>query len=365
MPDIISRWIRHGVLGTVALFTIVLWVAALLLWCAHDLASGAPLPRPLQMLMVETFLIGSSFSAILATVIALAQSLKRRPKVLMVGAAALLLAALHGWIDSFQVLQLRLATGGRPVPVFELFTAGLMPFVLIYGLYATAISLMLSAVAVRETERRLAEARDAAQQAQLAALRFQLNPHFLFNTLNAISSLIVTHRNDEAEEMTVKLSDFLRTSLEADPESEVSLDEELATTQSYLEIETVRFGQRLQVEYDCPATLLGAHVPSFLLQPIVENSIKYAVAPSRRPVTISIRAVADVHSLRLSVEDDGRQAFGTAPAGGTGLGLANVRKRLAAFYGNAASLEALVTDRGFAVSLAMPLRQKQDLLAAE
>nr|WP_243852913.1 histidine kinase [Sphingomonas naasensis] len=218
---------------------------------------------------------------------------------------------------------------------------------------------------VRESERRLVEARHATQQAQLAALRFQLNPHFLFNTLNAISSLIVTRRNEEAERMTMKLSEFLRLSLEADPDAEVMLDEELGNTQSYLEIEAVRFGDRLKTEFECPAELLGAWVPSFLLQPLVENSVKYAVAPSRKPVLLSVRASAAQGTLRLVVEDSGRQGVGLAPATGTGLGLDNVRKRLAAFYGAQASVEAQAKGRGFAVQLALPLRYARMQQAAE
>ncbi len=278
------------------------------------------------------------------------------------------IALLHGAIDTqihlSLVERLGAASGLRRAPWVRLFNGGLMPFALIYGLYATALALMLSARAVRVSEHRLAEARNAAQNAELAALRFQLNPHFLFNTLNAISSLIVTNRNADADRMTMKLSDFLRLTLEADPEAEVTLDEELATTQSYLDIEAVRFGERLRFEFECPATLLEARVPSFLLQPIVENSIKYAVLPSRLPITLSLRATCADEMLQLRIKDDGRQSFGTPSPGGTGLGLRNVRKRLTAFYGDQCDLSATATDGGFVVVLTLPLRFAEKIEAA-
>ncbi len=233
-----------------------------------------------------------------------------------------------------------------------------------FALLAAAYTILESQKLAREQERELAKSRQAASRAeasataaQLAVLRYQLNPHFLFNTLNAISSLIVTDRAADAETMTGKLSGFLRASLEADPEGEVTLDEELETVQSYLDIETVRFGERLNVAFECPAPLLDALVPSFLLQPIIENAIKYAVAPARRPVTISLRASVHGDRLRLMVEDDGGQAFGALPRGGTGLGLANIRQRLRTFYGDAGTLDATATGRGFIVILGLPYRR--------
>jgi len=365
MVRLIPRTLRRREFGIAVLLTVTLWIAALFLWSASDLAEGTPIPAPYQLVLLGTFLLGLIFSAILAAAIAGARRLPRRQCILATAAAALALALLHGWIDAHMLVWMRAAMGAKAATVTLLFFSGLMPFILLYGLYAAALGLMLSAMTTRQREKQLAEARSAAQQAQLAALRFQLNPHFLFNTLNAISSLIVTRRNDEAEQMTMKLSEFLRISLEADPEAEVTLDEELATTQSYLDIEAVRFGARLQVDFECPTALLDAYVPSLLLQPLVENSIKYAVAPSRHRVTLSVRATSEDGALRLVVADDGRNAFGSRPSGSTGLGIANVRKRLAGFYGAAAEIRAVATERGFTVTLRLPLRFAPAVRAAE
>lgn len=203
--------------------------------------------------------------------------------------------------------------------------------------------------------RSLADAHSAAQQAQLTALRFQLNPHFLFNTLNAISSMIVTKRNAEAELMTERLSSFLRASLSSDPTELVSLEEELALIEEYLEIETVRFEERLAVEIHCEPRIADVPVPSFLLQPLAENAVKYGVSPSPEPVLIRIDAARQGSQLVIRVEDDGRFSDTPGDRSGTGVGLANVRRRLDALYGDRAAIEAKPLERGYAVMIRLPL----------
>lgn len=368
MHSVVPERFRRREFAIAAGLTVLLWAAALLLWCAQDLVSGVAFPYAYKLLLAKTFLLGVAFSAGLAAMIDVSRKLHRFWMITVTAGGAITIAMVHGFVDASLMTSFRGQLHLPAVPLIELFYRGLMPFILIYGLYATALGLMLSEMTVRDSERRLAEARDATQQAQLAALRFQLNPHFLFNTLNAlnaISSLIVTHRNDEAERMTMKLSEFLRLSLEADPDAEVTLDEELANTQSYLEIEGVRFPDRLRTDFECPAELLNAYVPSFLLQPLVENSVKYAVAPSRAPVTVMVHVSASQDQLIVTVEDFGRQGFGGEQAGGTGLGLANVRQRLAAFYGARGAVEARSSGYGFVVRLTMPLRFARVQQAAE
>jgi sensor histidine kinase YesM len=201
----------------------------------------------------------------------------------------------------------------------------------------------------------LTDAHSAAQQAQLTALRFQLNPHFLFNTLNAISSMIVTRRNADAEMMTERLSSFLRASLSSDPTELVPLEEELALIEEYLEIETVRFEERLLVEIDCAPDVASARVPSFLLQPLAENAVKYGVSPSPEPVLVRITGRREGRQLVITIEDNGRFSEEAGTRGGTGVGLANVRHRLAALYGTRASFRTERRDPGFAATIRMPL----------
>jgi signal transduction histidine kinase len=183
----------------------------------------------------------------------------------------------------------------------------------------------------------LVRAQAAAHQAQIRMLRYQLNPHFLFNTLNAISALVLEKRNADAEAMILRLSRFLRHTIDTDPEQFARLDEEARTQLLYLEIETARFGDRLRVDCEIPPALADCLVPSLLLQPIVENAIKHAVGPSPDGGAIRIRASARNGRLRLSVEDDGPGIAGGPVAPGS-IGLKNTRERLSSIYGGGATL---------------------------
>lgn len=231
----------------------------------------------------------------------------------------------------------------------------------LHSLYAAGLGLVLSNQAMRKREAQLNEARALAHQAQVAALRFQLNPHFLFNTLNAVSTLVVTGRNAEAEAMIGRLCEFLRVSFAADPNAVTPLAEELATVEAYLEIESVRFGERLQVEVLCPPELETALAPGLILQPLVENAVKYGVATSRRKVKVRVEAATAGEDLKLLVEDDGDAANLPADHAGTGVGLENARRRLTALYGERAGLEAgRLPGGGWRTALWLPLERAED-----
>jgi two-component sensor histidine kinase len=209
-------------------------------------------------------------------------------------------------------------------------------------------------------KRRAAEAESAAQAAQVRALRYQVNPHFLFNTLNSLSSLVMSKRPEEAEEMILKLSNFFRSSLSLDATADVTLAEEIELQRLYLDIEKVRFPRRLKVDIDIPRELEDARVPGLILQPVVENAIKYGVSNTRDRVTLTIRA-AEAGPGRFTIEVT--NSGGTVPARGrgapthgTGVGLANVRQRLEARFGSAATCQFGPTDDGgYRVSMTLPL----------
>jgi len=224
-------------------------------------------------------------------------------------------------------------------------------FVAWSGLYVA----LSYATKIRQIERTAALYRAAAQSAQLRALRYQINPHFLFNTLNALSTLVLRQRNVEAEKMIMNLASFFRTSLTGDPTEDVTLAEEIRTQRLYLEIEQNRFPERLLVTIDVPPELEQALVPGFILQPLVENAIKYGVSRSVDPVTVAIQARAEGGDLMISVVDDGCPSF-EAPAG-TGVGLKNVTDRLATHFDGAASMRfGPRAEGGFRVDLKLPLR---------
>jgi hypothetical protein len=210
-------------------------------------------------------------------------------------------------------------------------------------------------------QRRLAHAESAAQAAQVRALRYQVNPHFLFNTLNSLSSLVMTGRTDRAETMLLALSTFFRTSLSLDPGADVTLAEEIDLQRLYLDIEKARFPDRLHVEIDVPRELEQARLPALLLQPIVENAIKYGVSKSRKAVIVRIDARhLDNHRMVLEIsnrlKNGGQESLPAATHEGTGLGLANVCQRLEARWGNHASCRfGPMAGGGYKVSLTMPV----------
>lgn len=217
-----------------------------------------------------------------------------------------------------------------------------------------------------ELRRRAATAEAAAQAAQIRALRYQVNPHFLFNTLNSLSSLVMTGRTDQAEEMLLKLSTFFRSSLSLDPSADVTLAEEIELQKLYLDIEMVRFPTRLNVVIDVPDDVAHARLPALILQPLVENAIKYGVSKTREKITLTIQAER-IGEKRLSVriinsgKADAKPRKGAIDDHGTGVGLANVCQRLDARFGGAATCDfGPRSDGGYEVHLTMPMDRRDD-----
>jgi two-component system LytT family sensor kinase len=195
-----------------------------------------------------------------------------------------------------------------------------------------------------------------AQEAQLKMLRYQLNPHFLFNTLNAISTLILDNENRTANQTVVRLSEFLRYTLDQDPMKKVTLRQEIEAMNLYLTTERLRFGERLRLEFAVEERALEALVPSLLLQPLIENAVKYAVSPAEQGGTIRVEGRARGVMLELAVSDDGPGLnTGAAPGAGRGVGLRNIRERLAVLYEDRHRFAALDNSPGLRIELALPL----------
>lgn len=216
---------------------------------------------------------------------------------------------------------------------------------------------MLAGAQARVAQRREERFRSAAKAAELRSLRYQVNPHFLFNALNSLSALVMTGRPDKAEQMIQSLARFYRHSLAEDTSCDVDLADEFDLQRQYLEIEQLRFPERLRPRYDLPDALARVQVPGMILQPLVENSVKYGVSASAAPVTVWIEAREEYGMLVLSVADDGpgtRDA--RRRADGFGIGLANVRDRLAARFGAEASVTSgPVAGGGYQTQLRLPL----------
>ena len=289
-------------------------------------------------------------------------------------------ATYVGWIFVLSVLHLLAflliywLIGGprlpRNAPIADalayfklLFVGNLRTNLIIYAL------LLFGVMAVNYYRRYLAGEQRAAQlqaqlaQAQLQALKMQLHPHFLFNTLNAISELV--HKEPEtAERMVIQLSDMLRVSLDSIGVQEIPLQQELDFLRRYLDIEETRFRDRLKIRVDVEPAALGAYVPNMILQPLVENAIRHGISPLSRGGSIDIRARRNGSTLNLQICDDGRglSANGENGSRGNGVGLANTRARLTQLYGPDGfdlDIES-VPDAGVAVSVTIPLREQLD-----
>lgn len=226
--------------------------------------------------------------------------------------------------------------------------------VLVYWAVAGACHAVTNFRRSQERERRAAELQEQLTRAQLQALRMQINPHFLFNTLNSIAALI--HVNPRAaDEMLGDLSELLRRSLES-TQDEIPLTQELDLINAYLRIEQKRFGDRLTLHLNIPDDLKSALVPALILQPLVENSIRHGIEPQRDPGSIWIEAHRDNQQLQLIVRDNGR---GPTDSGREGIGLANTKARLQALYGaNHQFTFAKAEPKGCRVEILLPLRFK-------
>jgi two-component system LytT family sensor kinase len=210
---------------------------------------------------------------------------------------------------------------------------------------------------LQQQTRRALAATAMAHQAQLKMLRYQLNPHFLFNTLNAISTLILDRNNPIANQMVQGLSAFLRHSLDSDPMQRVTLKQELDALNLYLGIEKMRFAERLTVETRIAADCWSALLPSLLLQPLVENAIKHAIARMIEGGKLTIAAEHRDDRLVLCVADNGpgHPDLKNTNGGGNGIGLKNTRERLQVLYGDAQSVDVRAGDGGgVQVTLSIP-----------
>jgi two-component system, LytTR family, sensor kinase len=195
------------------------------------------------------------------------------------------------------------------------------------------------------------------QQLELQALQHQLNPHFTFNALNSVCALLEAERYDDAETMSEQLSTFLRYSLSKSPDSLVRLADELAAIEAYLTLQKTRFGDKLKVVWQIDDNLKTQQIPALLLQPLIENAVKYAVATRQQGATITIQGSHQQDQLMLEVTDDGPGSTLVPDLScSSGVGLANIRNRLKQHFGDHASLAVLALPTGFQVNICLPLQ---------
>ncbi|NNF58533.1 MAG: histidine kinase [Rhodothermaceae bacterium] len=228
---------------------------------------------------------------------------------------------------------------------------------LAYGLAVAVVWTVDARQRAQERERNEAALRTELAEAELRALKMQLRPHFLFNTLHAIGATVRKGETDHAIGMLTRLGDLLRLALEHDGSQEVPLRQELDLLERYLDLEAIRFGDRLTTTIEADPEARAALVPSWIVQPLVENALKHAIAPDPGPGHIAIRARRETDRLIVDVQDSGPglgRSMSRAPS--HGVGLANTRSRLAKLYGAAASLD-LLSDDGLCARLTLPYQQ--------
>jgi hypothetical protein len=209
---------------------------------------------------------------------------------------------------------------------------------------------------------RLLRAESEVREARLLALRYQLNPHFLFNSLNAVSTLVLDGNAPAATRMLAQIGDLLRTSLDSEVTAEVTLSQELAFTEGYLAIEQTRLGERLTIDMAVPLETRDALVPSMLLQPLVENAVRYGVAPLIEGGWIAIKSALDADRLRIVIGNSGWRGEGEQKKNGNGIGLGNTAQRLRTLYGTDFQFSLVWPEAGGCeVVLELPLRRALNL----
>lgn len=275
-----------------------------------------------------------------------------RKRLIALAIAVPILAEIFAWVGFFAVMAV------DPTITLKNFTwSSAVSTISFWTWFFLAWSGLYLAVAysfdVQEEQQRTAEIREQAHAAQLRALHSQINPHFLFNSLNSLSALILEGKTGCAESMVTKLAHFLRLGLRSDPNQRIPLSAEVDLQRAYLELEQLRY-EDLYVQFSVPEALASAKVPALILQPIVENAVKHGVARSPPPAKISIEAWAEGACLHLQVTDSGK---GNSSKSGEGIGLANVIQRLRLIYGeaNVGLSTGGLAGGGFQARMALPL----------
>jgi two-component system, LytTR family, sensor kinase len=289
------------------------------------------------------------------------RSVSLRAVAVHVATFAALSMVTEAWSAELQVLFN--PWGNRRWPTFvDTFTTTLLyqvvTFLIAYALILTVTYVADAKESIARQITETARLNEELSKAQLAALRRQIEPHFMYNALNSIAGLVRDNRNDSAVSMIVGLSEFLRRASEDSHRSQVTLLEEVEYLQRYLDIQKTRFGERLQVSLDIPAELLRAQVPNLLLQPLVENAIKHGIAKRVAGGTVRVAGACHNGNLCLSVYNDAPSLPTDWQVTQTGVGIGNLRTRLQILHGNDSGLQLRQVDTGgVEVAVTLPFRE--------
>src|SRR5262245_6313683 len=313
------------------------------------------------MFVVHTLLLtatGYSLTLLMASLYRRLITMRAIWTVIISLGTVILASAAFSFIETWSYSTF-LRPDAKPVGV-EYFGAIILDFALLAAWSSLYYGINYYLLLEEEIDQR-ARLESQASTAQLAMLRYQLNPHFLFNTLNSISTLVLLRQTERANAMLSRLSSFLRYTLVNEPTAKVTLVQEAETLKLYLEIEKMRFEDRLRPHFKIDGDTIGARLPSLLLQPLIENAIKYAVTPAEHGADIWITAQREGRAVRIEVADSGPGPGGTPiDAQSTGVGLANIQDRLVQAYGPAHGYSTRTNEHGdFSVIIEIPLETDQ------
>ena len=333
------------------------WSGYLLLRSVSTFSNGFSL-QLIVPVIIES-IVGYCITLLLSTLYGYYRRLPRITGVLLTIFTLAFATFLYSVLDAFSFSFMRASTPG--VDLTLLFGTVFLNFTVLAGWSALYFGINFYLI-VEEQIDRMEHLETQASSAHLAMLRYQLNPHFLFNTLNSISTLVLLKQTERANAMLSRLSSFLRYTLANEPTAHVSVAQEVETLKLYLEIEKMRFEDRLRAKFDVDPAVEKALLPSLLLQPLVENAIKYAVTPQEDGAEICITARLAGERVQLGVSDTGPglQATRNRPSLSTGVGIANIRERLAQAYGPDHRFEVRAMPLGgFGVEIEIPYHARQ------
>jgi len=328
------------------------WTGYLILRSVSSISNGFDLAATL--LVVIESIVGYCITLLLST---LYNYYRRQPRIAAVVMTILTLAAatvLYAVLDAFSFSFISLYRPGLNLSL--VLGTIFINFTVLAGWSALYFGINFYLIVEQQADQLLVLGNQASS-AQLAMLRYQLNPHFLFNTLNSISTLVLLKETERANAMLSRLADFLRFTLIYEPTANVTVAQEVHTLKLYLEIEKMRFEKRLRPVFEIDPRAERARLPSLLLQPLVENAIKYAVTPSEEGAEIAVSARLVGERVRITVSDTGPGLIESklGPSLSTGVGLANIRDRLAQAYGPDHRFDARsAPGGGFAVEIEIP-----------
>ncbi|MEP2102485.1 MAG: histidine kinase [Parasphingorhabdus sp.] len=335
------------------------WAAVLALRGLSGISNGLPLSFLIPAIIGT--ITGYSISLLLSVIYR--NLLNKKPIVtwgvtaVSLAVAASLYAFIDAWVFQIQNPNTETAFG-------TLYLGALFLGIMLLGAWSALYYAINFFLRVEEQNDQLLRLETQATRAQLAMLRYQLNPHFLFNTLNSISTLVLLKQTEPANAMLSRLSSFLRHTLVNEVHSRVTLAQEVETLHLYLDIEKMRFEERLRPSFDIDPAVRDALLPSLLLQPLVENAIKYAVTPLEEGAEISVSAWLDQDMVRITVSDTGPGKSGpiTKTNDSTGVGLGNIQERLNQAYGEAHKFEIKSSaGGGFSVIIALPFETRAQI----